>query len=201
MDLRIRTFRIKCVHCRALLLVPILSLEVIILVELLITFRLSLWRNFGIILTLTAIFMVLNALLSEVVLYGASGRTITFFKKENKERKVLNEALSKKRKERKRGEFAHLDAEKLLMVSKRVLTWEALNYDVPVKGKKLRLLNNIYGYIRPGELTALMGASGAGKTTLLDVLADRKNVGVITGDIFIDAKPRGIEFQRGNGIL
>jgi ABC-type multidrug transport system ATPase subunit len=42
-----------------------------------------------------------------------------------------------------------------------------------------------------------MGASGAGKTTLLDVLADRKNVGVITGDVLIDAKPRGIEFQRG----
>lgn len=155
------------------------------------------WRNFGIILAFTAVFMVLNALLSEVVLYGASGRTITFFKKENTERKALNEALSKKRKERKRGESSNAAAEKLLIASKRVLTWEALNYDVPVKGKKLRLLNNIYGYIRPGELTALMGASGAGKTTLLDVLADRKNVGVITGDILIDAKPRGIEFQRG----
>jgi ABC-type multidrug transport system ATPase subunit len=42
-----------------------------------------------------------------------------------------------------------------------------------------------------------MGASGAGKTTLLDVLANRKNVGVITGDVLIDARQRGIEFQRG----
>jgi ATP-binding cassette, subfamily G (WHITE), member 2, SNQ2 len=156
----------------------------------------QIWRNFGIILAFTVVFMVLNGLLSEVVLYGASGRTITFFQKENKDRKVLNEALAKKRSERKRGESSS-EAEMLSLESKRVLTWEALNYDVPVKGKKLRLLNDIYGYVRPGELTALMGASGAGKTTLLDVLADRKNVGVITGDVLIDAKPRGIEFQRG----
>jgi ABC-type multidrug transport system ATPase subunit len=146
----------------------------------------------------TLVFMVLNGLLSEIVLYGASGRTITFFKKENKERHGLNAALTKKRSERKKGEDnSNADTEKLSISSKRVLTWEALNYDVPVKGKKLRLLNDIYGYVKPGELTALMGASGAGKTTLLDVLANRKNVGVITGDVLIDAKPRGIEFQRG----
>src|SRR5271155_4161754 len=150
----------------------------------------QIWRNFGVIVAFTVMFMVLNGLLAEVVLYGASGRTITFFKKENKERKALNEDLSKKRLERKRGDSAETETKMLSIESKRVLTWEALNYDVPVKGKKLRLLNDIYGYVKPGELTALMGASGAGKTTLLDVLANRKNVGVITGDVFIDAKPR-----------
>ena len=154
------------------------------------------WRNFGIIMAFTLLFLVLNGLLSEIILYGASGRTITFFQKENTERRLLNEALSKKRYERKRDTHDS-ETQKLSIESKRVLTWEALNYDVPVKGKKLRLLNDIYGYVKPGELTALMGASGAGKTTLLDVLADRKNVGVITGDVLIDAKPRGIEFQRG----
>lgn len=34
-----------------------------------------------------------------------------------------------------------------------------------------------------GMLLALMGASGAGKSTLLDVLAQRKNVGKIEGEI------------------
>lgn len=61
----------------------------------------------------------------------------------------------------------------------------------------LRLLNNVFGYVKPGELTALMGASGAGKTTLLDVLANRKNIGVISGDRLIDGMPPGTDFQRG----
>jgi ATP-binding cassette, subfamily G (WHITE), member 2, SNQ2 len=154
------------------------------------------WRNFGILLSFSALFMVLNALLSEVILYGASGKTITFFKKENKERKLLNDGLNKRRSERKKGD-ERAEPEMLSIESKRVLTWEALNYDVPVKGKKIRLLQDIWGYVKPGELTALMGASGAGKTTLLDVLADRKNIGVITGDVLVDGKPRGVEFQRG----
>ena len=41
-----------------------------------------------------------------------------------------------------------------------------------------------------------MGASGAGKTTCLDVLAQRKNIGIITGDIRIDGGPLGSSFAR-----
>jgi ATP-binding cassette subfamily G (WHITE) protein 2 (SNQ2) len=81
--------------------------------------------------------------------------------------------------------------------SKAVLTWEGLNYDVPTPAGELRLLNNIFGYVKPGELTALMGASGAGKTTLLDVLAKRKNIGVISGDVLVDGIKPGNSFQRG----
>jgi ATP-binding cassette, subfamily G (WHITE), member 2, SNQ2 len=72
-----------------------------------------------------------------------------------------------------------------------------LNYDVPTPSGQLRLLDNIYGYVKPGELTALMGASGAGKTTLLDVLASRKTVGVITGNVLVDGIKPGTAFQRG----
>ena len=156
------------------------------------------WRNFGILIAWTALFLCTNMLLSEVILWGASGRTITFFQKENASRKSLNEILQKREHERKVDKsIQDKQAAQLNMTSKRVLTWENTNYDVPVGGKQLRLLNNIFGYVKPGELTALMGASGAGKTTLLDVLANRKNVGVISGDVLIDAQPRGIDFQRG----
>lgn len=156
------------------------------------------WRNFGILIVFGAFFMALNCLLSEVVLWGASGRTITFFQKENQERKELNEELKRKKHQRKIDKsIQDKQAQQLKITSKKVLTWENLNYDVPVGGgKQLRLLNNIFGYVKPGQLTALMGASGAGKTTLLDVLANRKNIGVITGDVLIDAQQRGIEFQR-----
>lgn len=157
------------------------------------------WRNFGILIAFGAFFMALNCLLSEVVLWGASGRTITFFQKENQERKELNEELKRKKQQRKTDKsIQDKQAQQLKIASKKVLTWENLNYDVPVGGgKQLRLLKNIFGYVKPGQLTALMGASGAGKTTLLDVLANRKNIGVITGDVLIDAQQRGIEFQRG----
>lgn len=88
-------------------------------------------------------------------------------------------------------------AESLRLRSESILTWEAVNYDVPVgSGGTLRLLRDVYGYVQPGKLTALMGASGAGKTTLLDVLAARKNIGVVSGSILVDGSPPGRQFQR-----
>ncbi|KAM6578565.1 hypothetical protein CsatB_030402 [Cannabis sativa] len=66
--------------------------------------------------------------------------------------------------------------------------------------KKLQLLADITGSFRPGVLTALMGVSGAGKTTLLDVLAGRKTIGYIEGDIRIGGYPKVQEtFARISG--
>jgi ATP-binding cassette subfamily G (WHITE) protein 2 (SNQ2) len=66
-----------------------------------------------------------------------------------------------------------------------------------VPGGTRQLLNKVFGYVKPGTLTALMGASGAGKTTLLDVLAGRKTIGVIHGDVLIGGERTGVAFQRG----
>ncbi|RYH32062.1 ATP-binding cassette domain-containing protein [archaeon] len=57
-------------------------------------------------------------------------------------------------------------------------------------GEDVDLLNGVSGFFEPGTVTALMGSSGAGKTTLLDVLAGRKNTGVVTGDMFINGLPK-----------
>lgn len=155
----------------------------------------DLWRNFGIIMGLIAFFLIMNVVLGEYITFGEGGNTFKVFSKPDKERKQLNEALANKKLQRQKSRKAE-DESALSIDSKSVLTWENLNYDVPVPGGQRRLLDNVFGYVKPGELTALMGSSGAGKTTLLDVLAGRKNIGVIHGDILVDGAKPGKEFQR-----
>ncbi|KAJ5223409.1 hypothetical protein N7468_007951 [Penicillium chermesinum] len=155
----------------------------------------NLWRNFGIMLALIVLFLSSNLYLGEKVQFDAGGKTITFFQKENKERKKLNEALAAKR--AKRQTKTVNTGENLKISSTAVFTWEDVCYEVPVPSGTRQLLDHVYGYVQPGKLTALMGASGAGKTTLLDVLAARKNIGVVTGSILVDGKPPGTSFQRG----
>lgn len=49
------------------------------------------------------------------------------------------------------------------------LEWNNLGFSV---GER-KILDNISGFARPGQVLALMGPSGAGKTTMLDMLAGR----------------------------
>ena len=157
--------------------------------------REDLWRNWGIMIALIILFLGLNVWFGEIINWGAGGQSITMFTKETEDLRELNADLEKKRQNRVEGK--NQEGSELLITSKAVLTWENLNYDVPVQGGHRRLLSEVFGYVKPGQLTALMGASGAGKTTLLDVLAARKNIGIISGDMLVDGKPPGTSFQRG----
>ncbi|KDD76344.1 ABC-2 type transporter, partial [Helicosporidium sp. ATCC 50920] len=58
--------------------------------------------------------------------------------------------------------------------------------DDPAIEGKLQLLKGVSLHAVPGDLLALMGGSGAGKTTLMDVIAGRKTIGLIRGDIFVN---------------
>jgi ATP-binding cassette subfamily G (WHITE) protein 2 (SNQ2) len=155
----------------------------------------DLWRNWGIIMALIVFFLFLNVLLGEIIKFGMGGMSFKVYTKPNKERKALNDKLIEKR-ENRRKDRSNEEGSEMKINSASILTWEDLNYEVPVPGGTRMLLNHIYGYVQPGELTALMGASGAGKTTLLDVLASRKNIGVITGDVLVDGVKPGKQFQR-----
>ncbi|RKP35305.1 P-loop containing nucleoside triphosphate hydrolase protein [Dimargaris cristalligena] len=82
------------------------------------------------------------------------------------------------------------------------LSWENIKYIVPGPKRgapEIQLLNDVNGYVKPGQMTALMGASGAGKTTLLDVLAQRKNVGRIEGEILLSGEPLTRALRRQTG--
>lgn len=84
-----------------------------------------------------------------------------------------------------------------------IFQWMDVCYDIKVKGpeKTRRILTHVDGWVKPGTLTALMGASGAGKTTLLDVLASRVTMGVVTGDMLVNGKLRDESFQRKTGYV
>eukprot|EP01117_Protostelium_nocturnum_P006317 TRINITY_DN227_c0_g2_i2.p1 TRINITY_DN227_c0_g2~~TRINITY_DN227_c0_g2_i2.p1 ORF type:complete len:1432 (-),score=505.14 TRINITY_DN227_c0_g2_i2:66-4361(-) len=82
-----------------------------------------------------------------------------------------------------------------------VFMWKDVNYSVPVKGEQKMLLNDIEGWIKPGQMTALMGSSGAGKTTLLDVLARRKTLGKVSGTVLLNGMPLEVDFERITGYV
>lgn len=127
--------------------------------------------------------------------------SIVVYAKENDETKRLNADLLERKEHRelreKRLDDMTDDRVQKDYSDRRVFTWENVNYVVPVPGGHLRLLHDVMGYVKPGTVTALMGASGAGKTTCLDVLAQRKNIGVVTGEVLVDGRPLDSDFARG----
>jgi ABC-type multidrug transport system ATPase subunit len=92
-------------------------------------------------------------------------------------------------------------------------TWKDLDYTVKAEGKDKQLLRKVSGYCKAGTITALMGSSGAGKvcpkptrtyqtdtqTTLMDVLAARKDEGIITGQVLLNGQALPVSFQRTTG--
>ena len=82
-----------------------------------------------------------------------------------------------------------------------IFHWMAVNYDIKIKSEGRRILNDVDGWIKPGTLTALMGATGAGKTSLLDTLASRVTMGVVTGQMMVNGQQRDSGFQRKTGYV
>uniref|UniRef100_A0A1A9W0H5 ABC transporter domain-containing protein n=1 Tax=Glossina brevipalpis TaxID=37001 RepID=A0A1A9W0H5_9MUSC len=88
-------------------------------------------------------------------------------------------------------------------ILKSLLNWPPVNlefhnliYEVPDvdKGKK-RILQNVNGEFKSGELTAIMGPSGAGKTTLLNILAGF-GAKHSSGEILVNENPRDMKTFR-----
>ncbi|TMW64393.1 hypothetical protein Poli38472_013015 [Pythium oligandrum] len=86
------------------------------------------------------------------------------------------------------------------------LAFRDIWYSVPVPGapknsdEEIDLLRGVSGFALPGTLTAFMGPHGAGKTTLLDVIAGRKALGRVRGEIFMNGFPaRELAMRRSAG--
>lgn len=110
-----------------------------------------------------------------------------------------NTSSTKEGRNMQREKTKEEEALETLTGSESIFTWKDVEYTVPYLGGEKKLLNKVSGYAKPGVMTALMGASGAGKTTLLNTLAQRQKMGVVSGDMLVDGRKLGIEFQRGTG--
>lgn len=163
-----------------------------------------LWRNLGILFAIMSFLCGLYLIATEFITAQRSkGEVLVFRRGQEPEMKPTNDEeahqlglLLPGRTQEVEQSPNWLDGTKNQAAT---FLWDNLSYDVKVKGGSRRLLDNVEGWIEPGCLTALMGASGAGKTTLLNVLANRASIGVISGEKVVNAKYQDEGFARKVG--
>ncbi|ETS86811.1 hypothetical protein PFICI_00639 [Pestalotiopsis fici W106-1] len=159
--------------------------------------RAHLWRNFGVGVAFTVLYIILTVISTELFSFASSGGGAIIFKKAPNPMKGTDKAhFTQPDEEKKREQRQALEQ---LSKSESIFTWRDVEYTVPYLGGERKLLNKVNGYAKPGVMVALVGASGAGKTTLLNTLAQRQRVGVVSGEMFVDGRPLGPEFQRNTG--
>jgi len=146
--------------------------------------RAHLWRNFGIIIAWFVFFVGATMIGMELQKPNKGGSAVTVFKR-GEAPKAIERAVEHKDKEVSNGdvesgvngtgagmtmeediegnetEKGNASVEGIAR-STSVFTFQNVNYTIPVTGGKKRLLRDVQGYVRPGRLTALVGASGAG---------------------------------------
>jgi ATP-binding cassette subfamily G (WHITE) protein 2 (SNQ2) len=169
--------------------------------------RSNLWRNFGVVIAFTVLYLLVTVLATEVISFASSGGGALVFKRSSRAKKALKEDTIDEEKvvagesSGNASEATATEEEALESISssESVFTWKDVEYTVPYQGGERKLLNKVSGYAKPGVMVALVGASGAGKTTLLNTLSQRQTTGVVTGEMFVDGKELGKSFQRGTG--
>lgn len=86
-----------------------------------------------------------------------------------------------------RGIIALSDDETSKLMAEHIpaaLMFKDMSYSVGAK----EVLRQISGFVKPGQVMAIMGASGAGKSSLLDILAGRHKSGNVGGNIYVNGR-------------
>lgn len=171
--------------------------------------RSHLWRDWGIVVAITVGYVLITAIAAELLSFaGSAGGAMVYKRSKQATKQVIS--AEKPADEESGAKIENLstsssgsgdvkDEMGRVLKSESVFTWENVDYTVPYMGGERKLLNGVNGYVKPGVLIALMGASGAGKTTLLNTLSQRQKMGVVTGSMLVDGRPVPLDFQRGTG--
>ena len=159
------------------------------------------WRNIGIIFVLMFVLMSVYLIATEFITEKKSKGEVLVFRRGHKalKKSKLEEDLEGGSGRGIAVEKTQSDDIAIIERQTAIFQWKDVCYDIKIGKEHRRILDHVDGWVKPGTLTALMGVSGAGKTTLLNVLATRTTMGVITGEMLVDGKPRNDSFQRKTG--
>ncbi|PLB48341.1 pleiotropic drug resistance protein, ABC superfamily [Aspergillus steynii IBT 23096] len=164
-------------------------------------FRSHKWRNLGIMIAFMIFFMITHLATTEYISEAKSKGEVLLFRRGQAPRNPedvetsTGVGASQKTDESGQRETAAIQRQEA------IFHWQDVCYDIKIKNEPRRILDHVDGWVKPGTCTALMGVSGAGKTTLLDVLATRVTMGVVSGDMLVDGRPRDQSFQRKTGYV
>lgn len=143
--------------------------------------RAHLWRNFGFLWAFFLFFVFLTALGMEMMKPNMGSGSTTVFKRGQVPKTVEDSIATggREKKGEKKGadeetgqvtpavadsgetsEKSNGDAAKEVAKNETVFTFRNVNYAIPFEKGHRQLLQDVQGYVRPGKLTALMGASG-----------------------------------------
>ncbi|KAF2645644.1 ABC drug exporter AtrF [Massarina eburnea CBS 473.64] len=170
--------------------------------------RSNLWRNWAVVIAFTVLYLLVTVIATETISFASEGGGALIFKKSKRAKKTIEQAPVDEEKvvngentPSGQSSTAQEEEETLEQISssESIFTWQNVEYTVPYQGGERRILNKVNGYAKPGVMVALVGASGAGKTTLLNTLSQRQTTGIVSGDMLVDGKPLGLDFQRGTG--
>ncbi|ODQ78977.1 hypothetical protein BABINDRAFT_38339 [Babjeviella inositovora NRRL Y-12698] len=183
-------------------------------------FHSHIWRNFGIMIGFWVFFIFLQAMASEYRKPTAANGDKLLFKRGGEATELLNRLNTGARDdpEGRTADAIHtllpesdVDSQASSGVKNQkafqslsgddIFSWSHVDYTIDIQGEKRKLLDDIQGFVKPGTLTALMGESGAGKTTLLNVLSQRTDIGVVTGNMLVNGSQLTHSFHRSTGYV
>lgn len=171
------------------------------------------WRNFGIVIAFAVFFFCIYIFLVEINKGAMQNGEILVFqesalRKRRKQLKENSDLESATLDEKLKGEDLFEDdddsdiSDKKLPNTSDIFHWRNLTYQVKIKSEHRVILNGVDGWVKPGQVTALMGASGAGKTTLLNALSERLTSGDVTdGKRMVNGRELDSAFQRSIGYV
>ncbi|KAF2734272.1 putative multidrug resistance ABC transporter [Polyplosphaeria fusca] len=159
------------------------------------------WRNFGILFGFLFGLMFIYLAATEYITAKKSKGEVLVFRRGHKSLQQKSKDDLENNHEGRPVTLAKTHSDNIAIIERQtaIFQWKNVCYDIKIKSETRRILDHVDGWVKPGTLTALMGVSGAGKTTLLDCLATRTTMGVISGEMLVDGRPRDESFQRKTG--